>query len=152
MANSDNGGWVVLAVLALGIYSCSDNDEQYAEEQLVVNELGVSEEEAAELLDTYGNPQDAIEDYTEAQREPFDEDAARDAAEEQLAGESYNYSYGCTIDCSGHEAGWRWRAENGYVTSGNSQSFHEGGMAYDDAVEDRVSEMEDAYENGEEPY
>ncbi len=152
MANSDNGGWVVLAVLALGIYSCSDHDEQDPEEQLVANELGVSEEDAAELLDTYGNPQDAIEDYAEAQREPFDEDAARDAAEEQLAGESYDYRYGCTVDCSGHEAGWRWRAENGYATSGNSQSFHEGGMAYDDAVEDRVSEMEVAYENGEEPY
>ena len=152
MANSDGGGWAVLFLIGIGIYSLSGNEEKEAETQLIVDELGVSEDEAAELLSSYGNAQDVIDDTAEDYREPFDEYAAKEAAEDQLASESYNYSYGCTIDCSGHEAGWRWRAENGYSTPGNSQSFHEGGMAFDDAVEDRVDEMRNAYENGEEPY
>jgi alanyl-tRNA synthetase len=152
MGNSDSGGWIVLAALALGIYTCSGSGDRNEDAELIANELNVSEEEASNLLDTYGNPQDAIDDYADAYRGPFDEDAARDAAEEQLASESYDYSYGCTDDCSGHEAGWRRRAENGYTTTGNSQSFYEGGLAFDDAVEDRVREMEDAYENGEDPY
>ena len=85
------------------------------------------------------------------EREPFDEDAAREAAEEQLASESYDGSYGCTQDCSGHEAGWRWRAENGYATAGNSNSFSEGGQAYDDALESRVDDMRSDYESGGDP-
>lgn len=35
---------------------------------------------------------------------------------------------------------------------GNSQSFYYGGLAFDDAVEDRVGEVEGAYGNGEGPY
>lgn len=84
-------------------------------------------------------------------REPFDEDAARGAAEQELALQGYDYSYGCTDDCSGHEAGWQWRADNGYSTYGNSQSFAEGGYAFDEALEARVDEMRDDYEAGYEP-
>ena len=87
------------------------------------------------------------------EREDFDEDAARDAAEDDLASETYQdngAAFGCTVDCSGHEAGWQWRAENGYAADGNSQSFSEGGQAFDDAVDDRVEEMRSDYESGEE--
>lgn len=84
-------------------------------------------------------------------REPFDEDAARDAAESELASQPYDGSYGCTIDCSGHEAGWQWRAEHGYAVNGKSNSFSEGGQAFDDALESRVDEMRESYDNGEEP-
>lgn len=91
-------------------------------------------------------------EYSErADREPFDEDAAREAAEEELASEGYDYSYGCADDCSGHEAGWQWRAENGYSTDGNSDSFAEGGYAFDEALENRVGEMRDDYEAGNDP-
>ena len=43
-------------------------------------------------------------------------------------------SSGCTEDCSGHEAGWRW-ARRHHVTDpdrcgGNSESFKEGCRAY----------------------
>lgn len=42
--------------------------------------------------------------------------------------------YPCTQDCSGHEAGYDWAAENGiddpYDCGGNSQSFIEGCMVY----------------------
>ena len=107
--------------------------------------------------ETYSEEDVAYEEYDssysgEEEPEPFDEDAAREAAEEDLAAEGYDYSYGCTDDCSGHEAGWQWRAENGYSTYGNSQSFEEGGYAFDDALEDRVEEMRDDYEADVDPY
>ncbi|MEQ1809382.1 MAG: hypothetical protein ABL889_05635 [Terricaulis sp.] len=89
--------------------------------------------------------------YDSEEREPFDEDAAREAAEEELASEGYDYSYGCTDDCSGHESGWQWRAENGYSADGNSESFAEGGYAFDEALESRVEEMRDDYEAGQDP-
>ena len=42
--------------------------------------------------------------------------------------------YGCTDDCSGHEAGYAWAEENGIddpdTCGGNSQSFEEGCRAY----------------------
>jgi hypothetical protein len=89
------------------------------------------------------------------EREPFDEDAAREAAEEEIGSDTYagiGMPYGCTDDCSGHEAGFAWRRDNGYVTSGNSDSFREGAQAFEDAVDERVEEMEAEYEDGEEPY
>ena len=159
MASDNGGGWIVLVLAGLAIYSCSGDDESEAEEQYIVDELGVSDEEAAELLESYGNPEDAVDDYRDAYggsdpeyayREPFDEDAARNAAEEELASEGYDFSYGCTVDCSGHEAGWQWRADNGYSTPGNSNSFDEGGLAFDEALEERVDEMRDQYDSGDE--
>lgn len=40
----------------------------------------------------------------------------------------------CTIDCSGHEAGYRWAEENGIddpnECDGNSNSFNEGCQSY----------------------
>ncbi|MGV3555418.1 MAG: hypothetical protein ACO1OD_09190 [Croceibacterium sp.] len=161
MANDSSGGWIVLVLAGLAIYNCSGDDETEADEQYIVDELGVSEDEAADLLESYGSLEDAVDDYRDAYggaepeyayRDPFDEDAARDAAEEELASEGYDYSYGCTIDCSGHDAGWQWRAENGYSTPGNSSSFDEGGRAFDDALEERVNEMRDEYESGSEAY
>jgi hypothetical protein len=149
--NSDSGGGIVLAILAvLAIYNCSGSPSE--DVQLVASELGVSEDEAADLITEYGSAESVIEDQEEDAREPFDEDAAKQAAEDDLASESYDYSYGCTSDCSGHEAGWRWRADNGYTTPGNSNSFYEGGQAFDDAVDNKVEEMRNAYEAGEEPY
>lgn len=42
--------------------------------------------------------------------------------------------YPCTVDCSGHEAGYEWAEENGIVDpddcGGNSDSFIEGCQAY----------------------
>ena len=43
-------------------------------------------------------------------------------------------TYGCTEDCSGHEAGYAWAAENGIDDPddcrGNSWSFEEGCRVY----------------------
>ena len=44
------------------------------------------------------------------------------------------HGYECTVDCSGHEAGYAWAEENGITDpgdcGGNSQSFIEGCIAY----------------------
>jgi hypothetical protein len=44
------------------------------------------------------------------------------------------HGYPCTVDCSGHEAGYQWAEENGITDpddcSGNSTSFIEGCQAY----------------------
>lgn len=98
-----------------------------------------------------GYAQGSVGYYESEEREAFDEDAAREAAEEELASDGYDHSYGCTDDCSGHEAGWQWRAENGYSTDGNSESFAQGGYAFDEALENRVEEMRNDYEAGQEP-
>ena len=43
--------------------------------------------------------------------------------------------FDCTIDCSGHSAGYKWAEKKGITNKaecpyGNSQSFHEGCIAY----------------------
>ncbi|MGH6786876.1 MAG: hypothetical protein ACREBO_08595 [Novosphingobium sp.] len=88
-------------------------------------------------------------------RDPFDEDEAREAAEREVARQGYVGSgtrYGCTVDCSGHEAGFAWRAERGYQGyNPDSPSFNEGGRAFDEEVEEKVEEMKDDYEAGNDP-
>lgn len=46
----------------------------------------------------------------------------------------YVAGYPCTVDCSGHEAGYEWAEENGIDDpddcDGNSESFIEGCQAY----------------------
>ena len=152
MASSDNGGCILIIIAAAAIYSCSnDSTEKTDEQEEVASQLGVSEDEAAELLEGYDSAEDAIADYRTEEGKPFDEDEARDEAERELAASGYDYRYGCTEDCSGHQAGWQWRSDHGYSTYGKSQSFEEGGRAFDEAVEERVDELRDEYEAGEEP-
>jgi hypothetical protein len=43
--------------------------------------------------------------------------------------------FDCTVDCSGHSAGYKWAEKKGITDEddcpyGNSQSFHEGCIAY----------------------
>lgn len=76
----------------------------------------------------------------------FDESAAQDRAMDDLAYESYGSigePYGCTDDCSGHEAGFEWAKENGITDGscyGNSVSFVEGCQAYGEAFDEKVDE------------
>lgn len=87
-------------------------------------------------------------------RPEFNEDDARDSAEREMRLRGYDFRYGCTIDCSGHEAGWQYRGDTGFDTYGiidgygRSQSFGEGARAFEEAVEDRVEEMRDDYDLG----
>lgn len=84
----------------------------------------------------------------------FDEDAARANASADLSATTYEDeegSLGCTEDCSGHNSGWAWAAENEVTDSidcGGSGSFQEGCEAYAEALEARV---EAAVGEAEEP-
>ena len=87
-------------------------------------------------------------------RERFDEDDARQAAESDLSLESYRSigrPYGCTEDCSGHEAGFKYRARKGYGSriegDYDARSFRQGQQAYDDEVDRKVEEAREAYED-----
>ncbi len=67
-------------------------------------------------------------------------DDRRDAMEGSAG---YVSGYGCTEDCSGHDAGYAWAEENDVTDEGdcggNSWSFQEGCVAY---VEDLQGESE----------
>ncbi len=81
------------------------------------------------------------------------EDRADEAAEEAVAGTTYadqGRPYGCTEDCSGHDAGYEW-AQNNDITDpddcgGNSQSFEEGCRAYAEAYQVAREEAADEQE------
>ena len=58
-----------------------------------------------------------------------------DERRDELEDEAGSYAgYGCTVDCSGHEAGYNWAAEKGMTDpdncGGRSWSFIEGCRAY----------------------
>lgn len=70
------------------------------------------------------------------------QELAAEAAAANLAGTTYadqGQPYGCTLDCSGHEAGYKWADENEITDpadcEGNSQSFIEGCEAYAEAYQ-----------------
>ena len=90
-------------------------------------------------------------------REDFDEDDARQEAESDLSSESYRSigrPYGCTEDCSGHEAGFKYRARKGYGSriegDYDAQSFRQGQQAYDDEVDRRVDDAREEYDDSAE--
>lgn len=145
MAESSAGGMIALGLLALAIYACSERAPSTAP-AVQSTSLYAGDEETDR---TDGDDGTSVV----AEREPFDEDKARRDAEDELGGSSYvaeGSPYGCRDDCSGHEAGWRWRAEHGYEGhNADSPSFEEGGRAFDEAVDEKVEEARDAYEREE---
>lgn len=58
--------------------------------------------------------------------------------------------YDCTVDCSGHEAGYDWAEENGITDpddcGGNSNSFIEGCESYAEEQESEEEDYDDEYE------
>jgi hypothetical protein len=90
--------------------------------------------------------------------EEFDEDAAYDRATDELSYETYSTigaPYGCTDDCSGHDAGFEWAKNNGSTDGscyGDSQSFVEGCQAYGEAIEEKVEEYRNEFESGQSSY
>lgn len=79
---------------------------------------------------------------------------ASEAAATAVSGTTYadqGEPYGCTEDCSGHEAGYEWAQENEITDpdecDGNSESFIEGcrayGEAYQQAKEEALEDAED---------
>lgn len=91
------------------------------------------------LISSEDNPSPQSEDYstsTYTDNETYEEDSP---SEEYEAADSLEFNgYECTVDCSGHEAGYEWAAEHGITQddvdnySGNSNSFMEGMQSYVD--------------------
>lgn len=90
-------------------------------------------------------------------RRSFDEDEARSNAEQEVGNENYRSigrPYGCTDDCSGHEAGFKYRTRYGYggriAGDYDARSFRQGQQAFDDEVDRRVDEARTEYDAAEE--
>jgi uncharacterized lipoprotein NlpE involved in copper resistance len=108
---------ITLAAIMIALLGCSDNREETSEPETTLNEAT----EAAPAA--YGSDSDND-----------DENAASDEAD-QVNQEPPSFGgYPCTVDCSGHEAGYQWAVEKGIDDpddcSGNSNSFIEGCIAY----------------------
>ena len=117
------GTYVFIGLLIFGVYKCSQSDEK-------------AEESVAE--------RSYVQDEAEA------EDRAEDSARDAVAGTTYEDQgrpYGCTEDCSGHDAGYEWAEENDVTDpsdcGGKSQSFVEGCEAYGEAYQDAKQEALD---------
>lgn len=103
---------------------------------------------------------DASDQRTTASDQEFG--AAPDAASEpdkaanteaEVQGTTYadqGEPYGCTDDCSGHEAGYQWADDNDVTDpddcGGDSQSFIEGCQAHAEAYQDALSEADSKVE------
>lgn len=63
------------------------------------------------------------------------------------ASAQYSGQYGCTQDCSGHNAGYAWAEQNDIVDpddcGGNSQSFIEGCQDYAEARQQEIQGQAD---------
>jgi hypothetical protein len=132
--------------IALAIYACSEKSDETkaAAEQSVVSGTA----RAPSVIDS------AVATFNPT-RGDFDEDRAEDVARDYLSDEAYQVTVGsaaCTDDCSGHEAGWRWAAEGNSCGSGESESFDAGCAAFEEAVEERVAEAKQRYDDGDDTF
>lgn len=117
--------WVTIGLLGFGLYQCAK-----------------PEESAVESAPTWSSsPSYATEDR------------ADEAAEEAVAGTTYadqGRPYGCTENCSGHDAGYEWAQENAVNDpddcGGNSLSFEEGCRARAEAYQEAHDEALEAEE------
>ena len=110
------------ALLALA--ACGGSSEDADVDALAYEAEELAADSYTESSDSYSGEVVAGETYGEY-----------DDRRDELEGEAGSYAgYGCTVDCSGHEAGYDWAAENGIddpdSCGGNSWSFVEGCRAY----------------------
>lgn len=114
------------AALALALGACGSSSDATLEEESAGLPIGA--------------------EYALPDEPEFDEETARADAEQEVADEGY--SGPCTIDCSGHDAGFTWAAD-GHEDGGTSRSpsFDEGQVAYDEAVEERLEEKRQEFED-----
>lgn len=132
MAVKESGGgwgaWIAIAVVAVVVWQCTrdrSSEEGATESSSAYADAGgtgYAPSPAAEQVEGYRSPP------------PYVGSGYQDAGA----------PYGCTQDCSGHEAGWSWAEENGLTDpddcGGNSLSFEEGCMAY---AEEQQAEQPD---------
>ena len=106
------------------VWQCT-RDRSSGERATENSSLAYADESATEYVGSPGANQ--VEDYRSPP--PYVSSGYEDAGA----------PYGCTQDCSGHEAGWSWAEENGVTDpsdcGGNSMSFEEGCIAYAEELE-----------------
>lgn len=118
----------VAVVLAVSLQACSEpyGGDDYDTTQVETEERHASQYENDEL-DTASEVDPSTNYYT-----PY-----------QDAGSPY----GCTEDCSGHEAGYQWAEDNGIEgpddCGGRSNSFIEGCMTYAEEYQEQAKENEE---------
>ncbi len=118
---ADGNGWtpvILVGLLVFGAYRCSHSDDA------AVANSGSTETTALPFSSS------------------IDEDAIAETAREAVEDSTYvdaGAPYGCTEDCSGHEAGFAWARDNEVEDAndcgGNSYSFIEGCQAYAEELE-----------------
>jgi hypothetical protein len=88
-------------------------------------------------------------DDSESNTEDSDESKAKEASDNSNEEESdaeYFHGHRCTVDCSGHEAGYDWAEEHDIHDpddcGGNSQSFIEGCQTYAEENPEEAPEEE----------
>lgn len=138
MSNNEGPGWhalILIGLIGAGVCGCSSDDR--------------TETDNASYSDS-GYSERLSEDQLEDVRADARADAVSDLAASSYEGEGS--AYGCTEDCSGHEAGWQWAAENEVQDAsdcgGYSMSFEEGCQAFAEAVEERANDAASEYEGG----
>lgn len=149
MADNERGGCcaVLLIIGALGIW-------HFAADSRVEKKEAAQEAVMADDASTPRAIDGAIASVTPGRE--FDEDAATDAATYSLSGRTYEDvegTAGCTDDCGGHNAGWQWAQEQGTdCGGGQSESFDEGCRAYASAIQRKVEEARDLFNNGDDAF
>lgn len=122
------GAWIAIAVVAVTVWQCTRDK---------------SPNDVEADYSSYASGASDLSDYERARASPVGDYRPSDryvSSGYQDAGAPY----GCTEDCSGHDAGWEWAEEN-VVTDpdecgGKSVSFEEGCIAY---AEERQAEQPD---------
>lgn len=124
VSNSNGcGTWIVIAFVGAVAWQCTRDKAPTAVE---ADYSSYSSAEAPETDYSTYTPSPpstyAVEDSVTP--EPYGSSGYQDAGA----------PYGCTDDCSGHDAGWAWAEENSVTDpsdcGGNSVSFEEGCIAY----------------------
>lgn len=114
------GAWIAIAVVAVVVWQCA-RDRTPDEVETDYSSFSTVEVPETEYP-AYPSVDYPATDY--ASPEPYVSSGYQDAGA----------PYGCTDDCSGHDAGWTWAEENGVADpadcGGNSLSFGEGCIAY----------------------
>ena len=135
VSNSNGcGTWIVVAFVGAVAWQCT-RDKTPAEVE--TDSASYNSRDALEQsYSTYDVPAPAypVEEYRSP--EPYVSSGYQNAGA----------PYGCTSDCSGHDAGWEWAEENEitdpYDCGGNSISFEEGCMAYAEEIQAEQAERD----------
>lgn len=125
-----SSGWTTVIAVVVGLAVLSSCLENRRGARLQIQEDAAADAAADAVADSAAGASERAE-----------------VAAEAVAGTTYadqGMPYGCTDDCSGHEAGYRW-AEDHEINDpsdcgGNSQSFIEGCEARAEAYEEALEE------------